>query len=110
MSEIDPFDELLQSTTQDGDEPVQGTESERETLYNFAFIDEDSKREVRRRLLKAVALPGHLVPFASRDLPIARGWGTGGLQVTLALWSRAMSSRLSTRATMIASMPLTCAA
>jgi alpha-D-ribose 1-methylphosphonate 5-phosphate C-P lyase len=85
MSEIDPFDELLQSATQNGDQSVQGTESERETLYNFAFIDEDSKREVRRRLLKAVALPGHLVPFASRDLPIARGWGTGGLQVTLAL-------------------------
>ncbi|WP_040443268.1 alpha-D-ribose 1-methylphosphonate 5-phosphate C-P-lyase PhnJ [Ktedonobacter racemifer] len=57
----------------------------RETLYNFAFIDEDSKREVRRQLLKAVAIPGHLVPFASRDLPIARGWGTGGLQVTMVL-------------------------
>src|SRR5579864_5985076 len=58
---------------------------ESKTLYNFGFIDEDSKREVRRKLLKAVALPGHLVPFASRDLPIARGWGTGGLQVTMAL-------------------------
>ena len=57
----------------------------REQLYNFAFIDEDSKREIRRKLLKAVALPGHLVPFASRDLPIARGWGTGGLQVTMSL-------------------------
>src|SRR5215470_4978148 len=56
-----------------------------EPLYNFGFIDEDSKREVRRKLLKAVAIPGHQVPFASRDLPIARGWGTGGLQVTLAL-------------------------
>lgn len=54
-------------------------------LYNFGFIDEDAKREVRRKLLKAVALPGHQVPFASRDMPIARGWGTGGLQVTLAL-------------------------
>lgn len=59
--------------------------NERETLYNFGYIDEDSKREVRRKLLKAVAIPGHQVPFASRDLPIARGWGTGGLQVTLAL-------------------------
>ncbi|MBV9228657.1 MAG: alpha-D-ribose 1-methylphosphonate 5-phosphate C-P-lyase PhnJ [Chloroflexi bacterium] len=64
---------------------MQGTGGGREPLYNFAFIDEDSKREVRRKLLKAVALPGHLVPFASRDLPIARGWGTGGLQVTMAL-------------------------
>jgi alpha-D-ribose 1-methylphosphonate 5-phosphate C-P lyase len=61
------------------------TSSERELLYNFGFVDEDSKREVRRKLLKAVAIPGHQIPFASRDLPIARGWGTGGLQVTLAL-------------------------
>src|SRR5579864_121969 len=67
------------------DPSVQESEEEREPLYNFGFIDEDSKREVRRKLLKAVALPGHLVPFASRDLPIARGWGTGGLQVTMAL-------------------------
>lgn len=56
-----------------------------EQLYNFAFIDEDSKREVRRQLLKAIALPGHQIPFASRDLPIARGWGTGGLQITMAI-------------------------
>ena len=46
--------------------------------YNFAFMDEGAKREVRRALLKAVALPGHQVPFASPELPIARGWGTGG--------------------------------
>jgi alpha-D-ribose 1-methylphosphonate 5-phosphate C-P lyase len=64
---------------------TQEATGERELLYNFAFIDEDSKREIRRKLLKAVALPGHLVPFASRDLPIARGWGTGGLQVTMSL-------------------------
>lgn len=65
--------------------PAQPAAPEAEPLYNFGFIDEDSKREVRRKLLKAVALPGHLVPFASRDLPIARGWGTGGLQVTMSL-------------------------
>ena len=56
-----------------------------EQLYNFGFIDEDSKREVRRQILKAIAIPGHQVPFASRDLPIARGWGTGGLQITMAI-------------------------
>ena len=33
--------------------------------------------------LKAVAIPGYQVPFASREMPIGRGWGTGGLQVTL---------------------------
>ena len=53
--------------------------------YNFAFLDEGAKREVRRALLKAVALPGHQVPFASPELPIARGWGTGGLQITMSL-------------------------
>jgi alpha-D-ribose 1-methylphosphonate 5-phosphate C-P lyase len=53
--------------------------------YNFAFIDEGVKKEVRRSLLKAVALPGHQVPFASPELPIARGWGTGGLQVTMSI-------------------------
>ena len=29
--------------------------------------------------------PGYQVPFGSRDMPIARGWGTGGLQLTLSL-------------------------
>lgn len=53
--------------------------------YNFAFIDEGAKREIRRKVLKAVAIPGYQVPFGSRDMPIARGWGTGGLQITLAL-------------------------
>lgn len=36
-------------------------------------------------MLKAVAVPGYQVPFGSRELPIARGWGTGGLQLTLSL-------------------------
>ncbi|ATW26635.1 alpha-D-ribose 1-methylphosphonate 5-phosphate C-P-lyase PhnJ [Candidatus Formimonas warabiya] len=55
------------------------------TAYNFAFFDEGSKREIRRATLKAVAVPGYQVPFASREMPIARGWGTGGLQLTLSL-------------------------
>ncbi len=58
-------------------------------LYTFGLLDEDSKREIRRSLLKAVAIPGHQIPFASRDLPIARGWGTGGLQITLAMITEA---------------------
>jgi alpha-D-ribose 1-methylphosphonate 5-phosphate C-P lyase len=53
--------------------------------YNYAFLDELSKKAVRRALLKAVAIPGYQVPFGSRELPIARGWGTGGLQITLSL-------------------------
>jgi alpha-D-ribose 1-methylphosphonate 5-phosphate C-P lyase len=53
--------------------------------YSFAFLDEGAKREIRRKTLKAVAIPGYQVPFGSREMPIARGWGTGGLQLTLAL-------------------------
>ncbi len=53
--------------------------------YSYAYLDAYAKRELRRRTLKAIAIPGCQVPYASRELPIARGWGTGGLQVTLAL-------------------------
>ncbi|RJR30902.1 MAG: carbon-phosphorus lyase complex subunit PhnJ [Desulfobacteraceae bacterium] len=56
-----------------------------ENSYAYAFLDEGAKREIRRRMLKAVAIPGHQVPFGSREMPIARGWGTGGLQLTLSL-------------------------
>jgi alpha-D-ribose 1-methylphosphonate 5-phosphate C-P lyase len=56
-----------------------------EKKLNFGFLDENSKREIRRKLLKAAALPGYQVPFASRELPIARGWGTGGLQITMSI-------------------------
>jgi len=50
--------------------------------YNFAYLDEQSKRMVRRALLKAIAVPGYQVPFAGREMPLAYGWGTGGIQVT----------------------------
>ncbi len=53
--------------------------------YQFGFLDEYAKKEIRRSLLKAVAIPGYQVPYASRDMPIARGFGTGGLQITLSL-------------------------
>jgi len=32
--------------------------------YNFAFLDENSKREIRRSILKAVSIPGYQVPLA----------------------------------------------
>ena len=54
-------------------------------LYNYAFFDEASKREIRRAVIKGVCIPGYQVPFASREMPIGRGWGTGGLQITLSL-------------------------
>lgn len=53
--------------------------------YNYAFLDELTKREIRRKMLKAVAIPGYQVPFASREMPISKGWGTGGIQLTLSL-------------------------
>lgn len=56
--------------------------------YNFAFFDEASKREIRRAILKGVSILGYQVPFASREMPIGRGWGTGGLQITLSLIGR----------------------
>ena len=48
--------------------------------YNFAYLDEQTKRMIRRALLKAVAIPGYQVPFASREMPMPYGWGTGGIQ------------------------------
>lgn len=54
-----------------------------ETLrYNFAYLDEQTKRMIRRAILKAIAVPGYQVPFASREMPMPYGWGTGGVQVT----------------------------
>ena len=50
--------------------------------YNYAYLDEQTKRMIRRALLKAVAIPGYQVPFASREMPMPYGWGTGGVQVT----------------------------
>lgn len=55
------------------------------SMFPFAFLDEQSKKEIRRAVLKGVAIPGYQVPFASREMPIGRGWGTGGLQITLSL-------------------------
>ncbi len=39
---------------------------------------------IRRAILKAIAIPGYQVPFASREMPMPYGWGTGGVQVTAA--------------------------
>lgn len=50
--------------------------------YAFAYLNDQTKRMIRRALLKAVAIPGYQVPFASREMPMPYGWGTGGVQVT----------------------------
>ena len=53
--------------------------------YNFAYLDEQTKRMIRRAILKGIAIPGYQVPFASREMPMPYGWGTGGVQVTAAI-------------------------
>jgi len=55
---------------------------------SYGFLDASAKRELRRKMLKAIAVPGCQMPYASREVPMARGWGTGGLQVTLTLVNR----------------------
>ena len=52
---------------------------------SYGFLDASAKRELRRKMMKAVCVPGCQMPYASREVPMARGWGTGGLQVTLTL-------------------------
>ncbi|WP_051326698.1 alpha-D-ribose 1-methylphosphonate 5-phosphate C-P-lyase PhnJ [Aliagarivorans taiwanensis] len=53
--------------------------------YNYAYLDEQTKRMIRRAILKAVAIPGYQVPFGGREMPMPYGWGTGGVQVTAAI-------------------------
>lgn len=53
--------------------------------YNFGYLDEQTKRMIRRAILKAIAVPGYQVPFASREMPMPYGWGTGGVQVTASI-------------------------
>ena len=69
------------SDTSLGDTPPEGTHDQD---YNFAYLDEQTKRMIRRALLKGLAIPGYQVPFASREMPMPYGWGTGGVQVTSA--------------------------
>src|SRR5260370_2516098 len=56
--------------------------------YNYAYLDEQTKRMIRRAILKAVAVPGYQVPFGGREMPLPYGWGTGCIQVTAAIIGR----------------------
>ena len=47
------------------------TQSGTHSGYSYAFLDELTKKSVRRAILKAVAVPGYQVPFGSTELPIA---------------------------------------
>lgn len=53
--------------------------------YNYGYLDEQTKRMIRRSILKALAIPGYQVPFGSREMPVPYGWGTGGIQLTASL-------------------------
>ncbi len=79
----------MTGTTQAPSPPTGGRGSgeggTRDPGYNFAYLDESTKRMIRRAILKAVAIPGHQVPFGSREMPLPYGWGTGGIQVTAAI-------------------------
>lgn len=59
--------------------------SQHDPGYNFGYLDEQTKRMIRRAILKAIAVPGYQVPFASREMPMPYGWGTGGVQVTASI-------------------------
>lgn len=70
-------------TARSGDADVEGVVTD--PAYNFAYLDEQTKRMIRRAILKGLAIPGYQVPFASREMPMPYGWGTGGVQVTAAV-------------------------
>lgn len=59
-----------------------------QSSYSYGFIDETTKKEIRRKTLKAVCIPGYQVPYSSPEMPISRGWGTGGLHLTLSVIGR----------------------
>lgn len=58
---------------------------QRDPHVNFGYLDERTKRMIRRAILKAVCIPGYQVAFGSREMPLPYGWGTGGIQVTASL-------------------------
>ena len=64
------------------------TKNEQAVPYNFAYLDEQTKRMIRRSILKAVAIPGYQAPFGGREMPMPYGWGTGGIQVSAAILGR----------------------
>ncbi len=65
-----------------------GPEKKKKRGYNYAFLDEGTKRMIRRAVLKGIAIPGYQVPFGSREMPLPYGWGTGGIQITASIIGR----------------------
>ena len=70
-----------------------------QSSYSYAFIDETTKKEIRRKMLKAVCIPGYQVPYSSPEMPISARLGyRRAAPDALADRDLTMSSRLSTRA------------
>lgn len=65
--------------------PEETTTSYQDDGYNFAYLDEQTKKMIRRTLLKALSIPGYQAPFGSREMPLPYGWGTGGIQITASI-------------------------
>ncbi len=72
----------MKPATASGERTASGAFYSVDGTYNFGYLDEQSKRMIRRSILKAVAVPGYQVPFGGREMPLPYGWGTGGIQVT----------------------------
>ncbi|RJG47682.1 alpha-D-ribose 1-methylphosphonate 5-phosphate C-P-lyase PhnJ [Motilimonas pumila] len=53
--------------------------------YNFGYLDEQSKRMIRRAIIKGVCIPGYQVAFGGREMPMPYGWGTGGIMLSAAI-------------------------
>ena len=53
--------------------------------YNFAYLDEQTKRMIRRAMLKAHRHSRLSGAVRSREMPMPYGWGTGGVQVTASI-------------------------
>lgn len=82
MAELSRSESRSRMATEMAKELSQGARARR---YNPCYLDEDSKRGVRRSILKAVATPGYQKPFAGLEMPMPFGWGTGGVQVTCSI-------------------------
>ena len=61
------------TATEAGERPASGAFYSVDGTYNFGYLDEQSKRMIRRSILKAVAVPGYQVPFGGREMPLPYG-------------------------------------
>lgn len=56
--------------------------------YNFAYLDEGTKRMVRRPCSRQWPSPATRCLLPAREMPMPYGWGTGGIQVTASIIGR----------------------